>query len=784
MKKYIVLATAPALVAVCFFVLSPPTMAADAVPEQVEPIALYQGGDQEGCLACHEGIEDIRDPETSGMMKQIMAKGQCTTCHGGDPAETEDAEAAHLGAPDTVPFDEFIVDPGDIFVAENTCGQCHVDYVHNLERSLMNTEAGKLQGNFWAWGIAEDQKVVYGNYDIEGSETKAGSDTYKTYMEAVKAAYPDQFPEALTVPPNPTVEEIVADPKLAGIVYSRQQCQRCHVGVKGRAKRGDWRGQGCSSCHIPYSNEGLYEGGDPTIAKDEPGHLLIHSIQGTREARGGISTETCVSCHNRGKRIGVSYQGIMEFPYGTPFYDNGSKQDGGRRLHTKRYLFIKDDLHHEKMSRPGNPEGGMLCQDCHTSIDMHGDGNIFGTTLGQVEIECADCHGLPETYPWELPIGYGEEFSAVDQATEARGLGGLLDLPTFDGTVYEAEEGYLLSARGNPLGNVVLQDDGTVLLHSATGVDFKVPVLKDIAKAESWVSLDAEVAMTKIAPHMEKMECYACHSDWAPQCYGCHVKVDFGVDGDGNPLMDTDWIETAQLKLNSSYDNVKSPGKVSESRSYLRWEEPVLGINGEGRVTPLMPGCQVIFTVFGPDGELLTHNEIARTPANTEGGGADGQRGLDMAPVQPHTSGRQARTCESCHSNPKTLGYGIEGGRFLLGYDQDRYVDLENPDGSIMPESSQVVMAAIPDLPMDLSQIVNPETGEQLQTVGSHWPDSRPLDKDIRTKMERTGVCMGCHQNMADTEFWTDTVVARFGQAISNEEHIDTMNQVIQEAVK
>ena len=52
----------------------------------------------------------------------------------------------------------------------------------------------------------------------------------------------------------------------------------------------------------------------------------------------------------------------------------------------------------------------MYCQDCHTSIDVHGDGNIPGTTLAQVEIECEDCHGTVKQYPWELPLGRGEDF--------------------------------------------------------------------------------------------------------------------------------------------------------------------------------------------------------------------------------------------------------------------------------------------------------------------------------------------------------------------------------------
>ncbi len=789
MKKYMLLTLALAITAVgLLFMLNPPAQAAESNPPQVEPVVLNQEGEQEGCLSCHAGIENIRDEE-SIMFKSIKTKGECTACHGGDPAVTgevddeEAATAAHTGAPEELPFDEFYPDPGSVWIADKTCGQtgCHENYAHALERSLMNTEAGKIQGNLWAWGAQHERKVKYGNYDVSDSETIFGTDVYKAYMAKLKEAYPDQFPDSLEMLPNPTVEEIAADPKLAAFTYQRQQCQRCHVGNKGRARRGDWRGMGCSSCHIPYGNEGLYEGGDPTIPKDEAGHLLVHEIQGTREARNGIPTETCNSCHNRGKRIGVSYQGIMEFPYGTPYDEGGSKQPG---LHTKQYLFIKADLHHEKQSRPENPEGGMLCQDCHTSLEMHGDGNIYGTTLGQVEIECSDCHGTTSAFPWELPVGYGEEFAALGElASEGRGLGTTDDLMTPNGTVYEPKEGYLLTTRGNPLGNVV-KDGDKVILHSATGRDYFVPVLKQIATDNTWVSPDAEVAMGKIAGHMDKMECYACHADWAPQCYGCHVQVNYGVDENGEPLTDTDWVASGNAKFsNGTHDSVKSPGKVSESRSYLRWEEPVLGINGEGRVTPLMPGCQVVFTVKGPDGETIVSNEIGRTAPNEEGGGPEGQRGMDMAPVQPHTSGRQARRCESCHNNPKALGYGIEGGRFQASYSEDIIIDLWDKDGNPIPKNYQVQIPAIPDLEMDWSQIVDPETGEQLQTVGSHWPDSRPLDEDQRVRMERTGLCMGCHQNMADSAFWNDKVIAKFGQAMTDQEHIDVMNQLIQAAV-
>ncbi len=166
-----------------------------------------------------------------------------------------------------------------------------------------------------------------------------------------------------TIPEAPTADEVEKDPSLAVYTYLRQECLRCHTGGKGRSRRGDYRGVGCASCHIPYSNEGFYEGNDSSIPKDKRGHLLTHQIQSSRKVNvsihdinySGIPVETCTTCHNRGKRIGVSYQGLMETEYQSTFDSEGNSQP---KLHTKRYLHLTEDIHYSK---------GMLCQDCHTS---------------------------------------------------------------------------------------------------------------------------------------------------------------------------------------------------------------------------------------------------------------------------------------------------------------------------------------------------------------------------------------------------------------------------------
>ena len=771
-------------------------------------VYLSAAAEQGSCVTCHSGIESIRDPK-SQMMQQIKAissafgdSGGCVVCHGGNPTAT-DVKNAHEGAPAGMTLATFVRDPGSMWVVDKTCGQCHADTVYNLKRSLMATEAGKIQGNMYTAGVHTSTKVEYGNYDIDdpdGREPAWGSDVYKKYMVRLMTNYPDQFPTKLKqVPLAPMSEKDVAGKKgkelvaLAATTYQRADCQRCHLGVRGRKGRGDWRGMGCSACHIPYGNEGFYEGADTQIDNKTPGHLLVHTIQATREAKvkvndmefSGIHPETCNSCHNRGKRIGVSYVGLMEQPYFSPFSQpvDGLKDDvKPPKLHGKYYKHIKDDLHFE---------AGMTCQDCHTSIDMHGDGTIFGTTLAQVEIECSDCHGTNEKYPWELEIGKGEKFN-IKPIEGERGLAKELPYWMTQGTVYKPEDGYLLSARGNPLGNVVKKGD-KVIAHLASGADLEVPQLRTKAIKNEWKSVEARVAMNDIKAHMENMECYACHADWAPQCYGCHVKVDYTkgkskIDWiasgsthfkNGETLESVIGLKKKKYDLEGGEKGAKLYGSVQETRSFLRWENPILGINGEGLVTPIIPGCQVTYTVIDPEGEMVVGNYQAQVPTTT----GDGKTvaGLDMAPVNPHTTGRKARTCASCHTSPKALGYGIGDGLFNTHQADDFYLDITDlKNKKIVTKHKQPQINKIKGMDFDWSQVITRE-GKQLSNVGTHWPASAPLSQKQRETMEKAGTCLGCHQNMKEKELWNKLNTP---DKLDNKEHIYKMHKIFLDASK
>jgi hypothetical protein len=379
-----------------------------------------------------------------------------------------------------------------------------------------------------------------------------------------------------------------------------------------------------------------------------------------------IPARQCVHCHNRGGRTGVSSLGMMESDgYGTPFRANGTKQP---KLHGKNYNFLQMDLH---------IEAGMECIDCHTVGDIHGDGNIYSKREQAVEIECSDCHGSLETYS------------------------------------------NLKTSHSNHMMNIEKRNQQIILKGKVDGKVYRIPQIR---------ALNERYALPKamqIAGHMDKLECYACHSSWAPQCYGCHAKMD-------KRKKSYDWVD----------ESADSTYAWSESRSYLRWETPVLGINSEGKVSPFITGCQAIFTQIDSDGKVAALNKVFTT--------SDGHSGIAHNPIQPHTVSRKPRTCENCHSEPKALGLG---------------------SGHYQSKLNRI------DIPFELERIVN-EDGEQIQAT-SHV-GARPFNKSELDKIKRTSVCLGCHEE-SPSSFW-EKVEEKWGEAKNNKAHHDILKELLRVA--
>ena len=702
------------------------------------------------CIECHKGIEDIRD-KNSLMFKEILKKANnagykgndCIVCHGGNP-DVKTKQKAHKG---TISYfktnpgpKEFYPDPGSPWINQNTCGMCHKEQVMAQTNSLMMSEQGKIQGALWSFGKKEALIHNLATYDSKNPtdpHKRLGTKIYRKYMQELKKLEPNVYPNKnQQIPKAPTADEVENDPSLAVYTYLRQECLRCHTGSKGRYKRGDYRGMGCSSCHIPYSNEGFYEGGDPTINKNESGHLLTHQIQASRDAKvhihnhtySGVPVETCTTCHNRGKRIGVSYQGLMETPYNGAWGDGGSSQP---KLHTKRYIKMHEDIHYKK---------GMLCQDCHTSNDLHGDGFISGTNLAAVEIECEDCHGTTQKYPWELPLGYSDEFGKKLK-DNPRGVTKSIASYLKKGFIpKDTKDGFLLTAIGNPYTNVI-KDKNEVIVYLASGKTITLKPLK-LLKEQKKLSKEALVAMDKIKSHTKDMECYSCHAKWAPQCYGCHVKIDYSGGKKNIDYLAASHDQDIHGTTGGYRKELKKyliDGKVTETRSYLRWEDPILVENGEGKISPAIPGCQVVITVIGKDGKTLLKNHIYKVQDNNQN-----VNSLDMSPVNPHTISKEARSCESCHTNPKAMGFGIYG---TTDFNKNTTIDLEDANKNILPKKTLIQFNSIPNLEYDFSQILDKNL-TQLMTVGHHFKLSRALNKEELEKLDRRGVCFSCHQDI------------------------------------
>lgn len=199
---------------------------------------------------------------------------------------------------------------------------------------------------------------------------------------------------------------------------------------------------------------------------------------------------------------------------------------------------------------------------------------------------------------------------------------------------------------------------------------------------------------------------------WTPQCYGCHAKQDLRNTG-------RDWIDPVENTIDPSKTAKKSAADASqiaygwsETRSYLRWETPVVGINAtsEGdKVAPFIPGCQVFFTQIGTDGSANVHNWAFTT--------VDGTSGIAQNPIQPHTVSDRPRRCEDCHNRSKALGLGT---------------GTYDPSANLLP------------IPFELERIVD-EAGVQIQATNHEG--ARPLNQAEQEAMQMNQACLDCHTN-------------------------------------
>ena len=560
-----------------------------AVPA-ITPAGLYPK-----CLLCHWGIEDA--------FAEMGPWGlDCTFCHGGDPnAHTK--STAHVPSNGTVTYDQAtpsltqdlayqrFVNPSNLRVVDQSCGVCHPTIMQDVKKGLMATNAGHVTGGLYLNGVQGTKDAIYGNFAISDTDGQVPT------SEGAVASLLD----LIDFDPN-------LDPSLASTHYRSvpsQACARCHLWSRGKGYRGAlgmdgvYRADGCAACHILYGDDGLSGSTDWTIDHTEPGHGLFHTLTKS------IPSQQCIHCHHRGARIGLNFTGRAQMP---PRLPSGPGVPG-----TTDVIF--NENYHYTVADTNPPDvhhaAGMHCIDCHVSAGVMGDGNIYSHMDQATMIECQSCHGTPYA-----------------PASLADNDGGVL--------------------------NNITQDPGTgdvTLTSKVTGAEHDVSQVEDIINPlSSNYNALAAAAMNDVHLKPEGgLECYACHTGWVPNCYGCHFERDETQMGQN--------LITGQWQVGKA----NTGNKIYESLRAFS-----LGPNSSGRVAPYVVSCMPIADVTDASGTTILDFVMPTTQ--------NGLSGLGHNPVQPHTVRGQGevRSCVECHRSPPTLGFGsgnytIARGRITAG---------------------------------------------------------------------------------------------------------------------
>ena len=314
------------------------------------------GAKSVGCLQCHQGVEPMHKAE------QNVVLG-CTDCHGGNPERGLKKEQAHI-LPRNKQFwktsanppnsnvwlnhesPEFIrfMNPGDLRVAQQSCGLCHGEIIRNVDHSMMNHGAMLWGAALYNNGSFYLKDYRFGQaYGADGAPLQLINYTPVTPEDTRERgilAFLDPLPRFnLSNPGNilrvfekgnekplqlgqPTRNEPNGKPRnrlsQRGLgtlnrtdpVFLGLQKTRLHdplLGFLGSSDHaGDYRSSGCSACHVVYANDrsptnsgwwskyghqGLSFSADPTIPKAERGHPVTHQF--TRS----IPSSQCMNCH-------------------------------------------------------------------------------------------------------------------------------------------------------------------------------------------------------------------------------------------------------------------------------------------------------------------------------------------------------------------------------------------------------------------------------------------------------------------------------------------------------
>jgi len=629
---------------------------------------------EDQCISCHVGIEQGHGD---------IGENQCVVCHGGRSGSKK-KDVAHVPVPDNywevrgtglppapegyikdMPPDMLaqldplylrFINPGDIRVVATTCGQCHPDQVATMPTSVMTTNAGHYMPTLHYMG-GQGTDAIFGSHPAIDPDFEGIPGT----VESLEALVPPDEAALNAAIASGNASEIE---RVAYEHYLAKNCNTCHAaGYPKNDSRALYRSTGCSSCHVVYDIEGVYKGDDQAIPNNVPVYPAKHEITSA------IPTEQCATCHFQGGRIGLLFRGIREHGF------SGGPPEGSEPLnesvygHTPGYYILDEDTSNNTDETPADLHyaAGMDCADCHVGTDVHGDGKIWSTAKGQVDIRCEDCHGTVR-----------------------------------ERIVPDSDDVYR-TASGRDLPQLSTAADGSVVLKArVTGNDHIVPQPADLLADGGSGSAAMHAAMAPDGSdwsHTDDLRCDACHTSYNQQCLGCHVSLDLRID---------------QVDYQTG---LSTAGLTRGSREMYTLDDVILCTAADGRAQRCNSSQQVQMSVVDGDGQLVLGEHVLDDQGEQTGKytGVFRDNGeysdiIGWAPFFQHTTTAQPSGCETCHRTEDTPAewarvkgvYGHGTGEFML----------EHPDGG-----TRDALQFLNDDGTQNTAFVHPGTGPLSQTA-------------------------------------------------------------------
>jgi hypothetical protein len=627
------------------------------------------------------------------------------------------------------------VNPGDLRVADKTCGPCHAAEVRNVRTSMMTTGAMLWQAALYNNGAAPYKNARYGeSYGPDGRPLR------------LQAFPPPTAEETRTKGWLPFLEPLprweVSQPGNVLRVFERGGAKKPEIGNPARVEEpgrpdaklsdrgfgtglrtdpvflglqktrlfdpllsfpgtndqpGDYRGSGCTGCHVVYANDrdpahagayaafgndGRTQTVDPTIdpRRVEPGHPIKHTF--TRS----IPSSQCMTCHmHPGTNMVTTY-------YGYTWWDNETdgevmypasplrRSDGEKQAIRERnpeQSALKGKWGDRKfLGEVGTPEFNANLK--HTRFaDFHGHGWVyravykrdrhgnlldrggaivphddperFGKAVHLKDIhlekgmQCVDCHFGQDNH------GNGRLYGETRNAVE-------IDCVDCHGTI-DRRATLVTSGPAAPAGGTALGALRTPWRERRFAWEGDRLYQRSMMDPDlQWEVVQTVDTVTPGAPHFNEQSQYAktmrkdgtwggaaggalAHENSSMTCYACH----------------TSWTPTCFGCHLSMTANRKAPMLHNEGLTTRNWtaynfqvlrdDAFFLGRDGtvtKNRIAPVRSACAVLVSSQSQTRSWLYYMQQTIS--------AEGFSGQAFSTFVPHTvRARETRQCTDCH---------------------------------------------------------------------------------------------------------------------------------------